>query len=111
MKELRGQLAAGKVKGKEYCRVSLPTFNAHSDHGVSEIPGYDQRIHPILITKIIKLVADGITDVQEMYKMLRNYVKHTVSVQLGISPSHTDRSFYPMPCDIRNHVSKAKRAL
>ena len=89
----------------------LPTLNAHTNHIVREIPGYSQRIHPILITKIAELVADGITDVQEIRKMLRNYVKHTVSVQLSISPSHTDRSFYPMPCDIRNHVSKAKRAL
>jgi len=38
-------------------------------------------------------------------------VKHTVSVQPSISPSHNNRLFYPMPCDIRNHVSKAKRTL
>jgi len=111
LKELRGRIAAGKVKGEEYCHISLPTLNAHTDHIVREIPSYSQRIHPILITKIAELVVDGITDVQEICKMLRNYVKHTVSVQLSISPSHTDKSFYPMPCDIRNHVSKAKRAL
>jgi len=57
LKELR---AAGKVKGEEYCHISLPTLNAHTDNIVREIPGYTQRIHPILITKIAELVADEI---------------------------------------------------
>ena len=110
LKDLRGQIVAGKVKGEEYCYVSLPTLKAHTDHSFTEVSGYSQRVHPILITKIAELVADGITDIQEIRKMLRNYVKHTVSAQLNITPCHTDRSFYPMVCDIRNHVSKAKRA-
>jgi len=105
LKELRGRIAAGKVKGEEYCHILL---NTHTDHIVREIPGYSQRIHSILVTKIAELVADEITDVQEIHKMLRNYLKHTDAVQLSISPSHTDRSFYPMPCDIQNHVSKVK---
>jgi len=46
LKELRGQIAAGKVKGEECCHISLPTLNVHTDHIVREIP---QRIHPILI--------------------------------------------------------------
>jgi len=29
LKELRGRIAASKVKGKEYCHISLPTLNAH----------------------------------------------------------------------------------
>ena len=91
MKELRCQIAAEKVKGEEYCHVSLRTLNAHSDHRFREIPGYSQRIHPILITRIAELVADGITDIQEIRKMLIHYVKHKVSAQLSISPSQTDR--------------------
>jgi len=43
--------------------------------------------------------------------LLRHYVQHTISAELCITPSLTDRAFYPMPCEIENHISKAKKAL
>ena len=65
-----------------------------------------------MLTLVISdLVASGITDVQEIRKLLQHYVQHTISVKLNLTPSLTDRAFYPMPCDIRNHISKAKKAV
>ena len=99
------------MTGEEWCFISLPTENAHCAHPTGEISGFSQRVHPMIIAKISELVASGITCVQEVRKMLWNYVQHTISTELNLTPSVTDRSFYPMPCDIRNHISKAKKAL
>ena len=111
LQELRSCITSGKVTGEEWCFISLPTENAHCAHPTGEISGFSQRVHPMIIAKISELVASGITCVQEVRKMLRNYVQHTISTELNLTPSVTDRSFYPMPCDIRNHISKAKKAL
>ena len=111
LKELRSCITSGKVIGEEWCFISLPTENAHCAHPTGEVSGFSQRVHPMIIAKISELVASGITGVQEVRKLLRNYVQQTISTELSLTPSLTDRSFYPMPCDIRNHISKAKKAL
>ena len=111
LKELRSHITSGKVIGEEWCFISLPTENAHCGHPTGEMSGFSQRVHPMIITKISDLVASGITDVQEIRKLLWHYVQHTIPVELNLTPSLTDRAFYPMPCDIRNHISKAKKAL
>lgn len=110
LKELRCHIASGLAKGEEWCFVSLPSRDAHM-HPTGEESGFSQRIHPMIVVKISELVASGITNVHEVLKILRHYVQHTVSVELNIAPSLSNRAFYPMPCDIENHVSKAKKAL
>ena len=111
LKELRSSITSDKVIGEKWCYVSLPTENAHSGHPTGEMSGFTQRVHPVIIAKISELVASGITGVQEVRKLLKNYVQQTISTELNLIPSLSDRSFYPMPCDIRNHISKAKKAL
>ena len=112
LKELRSSITFGKVTGEKWCYVSLPTENAHSGHPTGEMSGFTQRVHPVIIAKISELVASGITGVQEVRKCLRiMFNKLHISTELNLIPSLTDRSFYPMPCDIRNHISKAKKAL
>ena len=48
LKELRCQIAAEKVKGEEYCHVSLPTLNAHSDHHFREYLVIARESYPFL---------------------------------------------------------------
>ena len=43
--------------------------------------------------------------------MLRHYVQHTIPVELNLTPSLTDKAFYPIPCDTRNHISQTEEAL
>ena len=44
-------------------------------------------------------------------RVLNHYVKHTLPIEHNITPISTDRAFYPLPNDIKNHVDNAKRAL
>ena len=39
------------------------------------------------------------------------YVQHDLSAEQHFNPVSTDRTFYPMLCDIKNHICKAKKAL
>ena len=57
------------------------------------------------------LVEAGITDTTEIKHSLKHYVDKYLSKELGRKPHLGDRAFYPLSEDIRNHVSKAKRAL
>ncbi len=46
-----------------------------------------------------------------MQKTLFHYVKHTMPKEHGITPVTSDRAFYPLPHDIKNHVGNAKSVL
>ena len=109
LSQLRKEIAVGRAAVEEYCFIVLPTENAHSGHPTGEISGYSQRVHPLVIAKISELVASGITNIHELRKILQHYVQHDRSVAT-LNPSTTDRAFYPMLCDIKNHVCKAKKA-
>ena len=57
------------------------------------------------------MVEAGITDTSEIKHSLKYYVDNSLSKEIGRKPCAGDRAFYPLNEDIRNHVSKAKRAL
>lgn len=48
---------------------------------------------------------------QKLKHSLKYYVDNILSKEVGKKPVAGDRAFYPLNEDIRNHVSKAKRAL
>ena len=50
-------------------------------------------------------------ETKEVQKVLNYYVKHNLPQELGITPLSTDRAFYPMPRDIKNHIGNAKSLL
>ena len=91
--------------------MSLPTEEAHTCHPVGQAASFCQRIHPIILQKISELVSSGIVETKEVQKALNHYVKHTLPSKHNITPNPTDRAFYPLPTDIKNHVGNAKRAL
>ena len=70
-----------------------------------------QRIHLLILNKISELVSWGIDETEEVQRALNHNVKHTLPIEHNITPSPTDRAFYPLPNDIKDHVGKAKRAL
>ena len=90
--------------------ISLPTADAHKGHQSG--PGmacYTRRVHPTVVNKIGEIVAEGITDVQTVKRMLRHYVLHDLCKDQPPNPE--DRAYFPFEHDIQNHVQIAKRAL
>ena len=107
--QLKEDLANCKVtvhRANKYF-VSLPTKEAHNHPVGPGVAGFAQKIHPKLVSKIHELVSEGITAVPEIKRILRNYVSHTLCID--ILPSDSDRSYYPTNTDISNHVYQAKR--
>ena len=73
-----------------------------------EAAGYAQRIHPKLIEKIHEFVSEGITDTQEVKKVLKHYTLHVLCPEQ--KPELTNRACYPTTTDVINHIYKAQRA-
>ena len=68
-----------------------------------------QKVHPRVAEKIRELVSEGITDTSSVSRMLRHYVNHHLCQEKKPKPS--DRAYYPMKDDIKNHVYLAKQEL
>ena len=100
----RETIATGGVKTVQKYFVSLPMEQAHEGHPVGEAASFCQRIHPIILNKISELVSSGIDETKEVQRALNHYVKHTLPIEHNITPIPTDRAFYPLPNDIKNHV-------
>ena len=103
--------AKQSVKTTKKYFISLPWQEAHSGHPTGQAGVYAQKLHPTTSQKIVDLVEAGITDTTEIKHSLKHYVDKYLSKELGRKPHLGDRAFYPLSEDIRNHVSKAKRAL
>lgn len=110
LKNLKDALNCGdtvQVKPKYF--VSLPTSDSHEkSHPTGVSSGPAQKVHPLISKKIEDLVREGAVDPNEVQRSLREYVKNNCSL---LTPSFTDRSYYPTVNDIRNHMYKAKIAL
>ena len=111
LQSARKAIEAGQVKSIQKHFVSLPTESAHVRHPVGVSASFCQRIHPIIINKISELVSSGIDEVKDVQRALKHYVKYTLPNEQNITPDPSDRAFYPLPNDIKNHVTNAKRAL
>jgi len=51
------------------------------------------------------------TEAKKVQNALSHYVTHNLPQELGITPLSTERAFYPMPHDIKNHIGNAKSIL
>lgn len=91
--------------------ILLPTQAVHSGHPTGQGAVYAQKKHPLVAQKISEMVNAGISDTPEVKRSLRYYVDNLLSKELGKMPLPHDRAFYPTNDDIRNDVSKAKRAI
>ena len=105
----RETIATGGVKTVQKYFVSLPMEQAHEGHPVGEAASFCQRIHPIILNKISELVSSGIDETKEVQRALNHYVKHTLPIEHNITPIPTDRAFYPLPNDIKNHRLRKKK--
>ena len=100
---------AAELKTQQRYFVSLPTNEAHEKvHPTGIAGGMSQRVHHKISQKIKDLVKEGITDVQEVKRALRFFVKTDMKENL---PSENNRAYYPTNTDIRNHIDAAKTAI
>ena len=61
--------------------------------------------------KILDLVVDGITAVQEVKKALRHYVLHVLIPEVKTTPDVVKRTYFSATTNIQNHVYTAQRSL
>ena len=91
--------------------ISLPMESEHSGHPTSLSGIFAQKLHPLVPQKILEMVKSGITDTSEIKHSLKHHVDVVITKDLNKKPMPGDRAFYPLHEDIRNHVSKARKAL
>ena len=109
LESLRSALVAKQpVKTKLLYHVSLPSESAHTGHKCGVQSGMAQRMHPMISQKIVQLVREGATDVQEVKRVLREYVKSEFKENC---PDQINRSYFPTTEDICNHIYLAKQGL
>ena len=100
--DLRNKLSKDVIKGTSSFYVTLPFMEKHSHTPL----GAARRMHPMIRSKIVELVEDGITNSKVIKKLLRKFVKR-ISKEDYVSPHPTDRAFYPLEKDIINAVHAA----
>ena len=64
---------------------------------------FSQKVNPAAAEMIAELVADGITEIDDVKKALRH--------RKDSPPDPKDRAYFPMHDDLRNHIYRAKQAL
>ncbi len=111
MSELKADLSAEKcVATRIVYFVSLPTEDAHTGHPTGNgVAGFSQKMNEKVAAKIAELVAEGITEIHEVRRLLRHYVMHDLCRESPPNPN--DRAYFPIDNDLKNHVYMAKRAL
>ena len=98
------------VKTKTMWFISLPSKDAHSGHPTGKgVAGFSQRINDRVAANIVEIVAEGITEVIQVWNLLHHYVVHDLCKDEPPDPN--DRAYFPMDVDIKNHIYMAKRSL
>ena len=111
MFELKAALSTQKcVATRIVYFVSLATEEAHTGHHTGNgVAGFSQRMNKKVAAKISELVAEGITEIHEVRRLLRHYVTHDLCKESPPNPD--DRAYFPIDSDLKNHIYMAKRAL
>ena len=65
-----------------------------------------QPLNPAVIAKIYELVKNGIRNISQIELLVNNYVCNDL-FKYGEKPDATNRRFFPLPSDLRNHYNKA----
>ena len=72
--------------------MSLPTQDAHTKHPTDEVSGYAQKVHPLIAQKVSEFVSEGMTQVHEVKRALRQYVHTQFSQQYQCQPLPSDHA-------------------
>ena len=108
--KLQNEMESGSVKQTTRYWLSLPTLEAHEKtHPVKQAAVFSQKVNPAVAQMIGELVADGITEVNDVKKALRHRITHYLCKDSPPDPN--DRAYFPTQDDLKNHIYRAKQAL
>ena len=110
LKKLQNEIESGCIKQTTRYWLSLPTVEAHEKaHPVKQAAVFSQKVNPAVAQMIAELVADGITEIDDVKKSLRHRINHYLCKDSPPDPN--DRAYFPTHDDLRNHIYRAKQAL
>ena len=69
-----------------------------------------QNIDPRLSSKIVQYTKEGVTNVREMKRLLKIFVKNDLFSEQNL-PASNNLRFYPNPAIICSHIDRAKAKL
>ncbi len=111
MSELKIALSDGNcITTRTLYFVSLPAEECHTGHPTGGgTAGLSKRINEKVAAKITELVGEGITEINNVRRLLRHYVMKDLCKDC--LPDPNDRAYFPIANDLKNHIYMAKRAL
>ena len=101
---MQNEIESGCVKQATRYWLSLPTLEAHEleTHPVKQAAVFSQKVNPVVAQMIAELVADGITEIDDVKKALRHRINHYLCKDSPPDPN--DPAYFPMHDDLRNHI-------
>ena len=106
-KKLQNEIKFGCVKQTTRYWLSLPTLRAHEKtHPVKQAAVFSQKVIPAVAQMIAELVADGITEIDDVKRALRHCINHYLCKDSPPDPN--DRAYFPMHDDLSNYIYRAK---
>ena len=75
LKNLQNEIESGRVKQTTRYWLSLPTLEAHEKtHPVKQAAVFSQKVNPAVAQIIVELLADGITEIDDVKKALQHRI-------------------------------------
>ena len=103
LKKLLNKIETGCVKQTRYW-LSLPRLEAHEKtHPVKQAAVFLQKVNQAVVQMIAELVADGITEIDDVKKALQHHINHYLCKDS--SPDLNDRAYFLTFDDLRNHIA------
>ena len=89
LKKLQNEIESGCVKQTTRYWLSLPTLEAHEKtHPVKQAAVFSQKVNPAVAQMIAELVADGITEIDDVKKALRHRINHYLCKDSSPDPNN-----------------------
>ena len=98
--DLQNEIESGCVKQATRYWLSLPTLEAHEleTHPVKQAAVFSQKVNPVVAQMIAELVADGITEIDDVKKVLWHRINHYLCKDSPPDPN--DWAYFPTHDDL-----------
>jgi len=104
---LREALKEGNANPERRIYFQFPSPSDHQNHLIGQEDGMCQRVDKRIINRIHELVAEGLTNTNQVKHQLEFFVQNVLFKDKEL-PQPTNRRFYPTANDIRSHILRGK---
>ena len=89
--------------------VRFPQLRTHRGHPVADDAAIHQLVDKKIIEKVGDLVANNITNINEVRRFVEEYVKKQLFANASEDeiPDPSNRKFYPTKKDLQNHIANS----